>query len=427
MTPNPRHRFLDDAALSLALTPAGERLPPALALRDHCRQQGVAIASLGPFYRALAAGQIAPLTLPALNLRGLTYDLARAIWRVGRRCDAGPIIFELSPSESRAGDQDFAEFVALVAAAAVREGYRGPIFCQGDHFRTAKADAADIEPLCRQAIAAGMWQIDIDAADLDAGPIQPDHPSCARNAAATAAAVARVRSQEPAGADVVLGGEVGVIGGENTTPADMDAFWQHLQAALPDGVAGLGKISVQTGTRHGGLVRDDGSIEPMPLDISLITALSQVARDEFGLPGIVQHGASTLSLGQLAQLPGAGAVEVHLATGLQNLVFDHPAFPRPLRQQMAAALAGAATAEAEGGDYAHAGAAGLTPAQQFYHQRWRAWGMFKSQLWHLPPSLRQTLAAGCEDWFEAVFRALAVVGRGADLRALYGHDRGPRP
>ncbi|MBX7236081.1 MAG: class II fructose-bisphosphate aldolase [Caldilineales bacterium] len=416
MTPSSLHRFLDDAAPALALTPAGERLPPALALRDRCRHEGIAIASLGPFYRALAAGRIAPLTIPAFNLRGLTYDLARALWRTALRCDAGPLIFELSPSESHAGDQDFAEFVALVCAAAVREGYRGPIFCQGDHLRTAAAGAADIESLCRAAITAGMWQIDIDAAANPAG-----------NPAVTAAAVALVRSLAPAGADVMLGGEVGVIGGQNTTAADIGAFWHDFQAALPAGAPGLGKISVQTGTRHGGLVREDGSIEPMPLDVPLIAALSQVARHEFGLPGIVQHGASTLTLGQLAQLPGAGAVEVHLATALQNLLFDHPAFPSPLRQQMMAALAAEAAAEAEGGDYAHAGAAGLTPAQQFYHQRWRAWGMFKPELWNLPPPLRQTLAAGCEAWFEDVFRALGLAGRGEDMRALYPDNEGTMP
>lgn len=427
MIANRLRRDLDDVALAVALAPAAERPAQARQLRDRCLQEGAAIASLGAFYRAVAAGGVAPITVPALNLRGLTYDLARAVWRAALRCDAGPIVFELSPSEARTGDQLFIEFVALVCAAALREGYRGPIFCQGDHFRSAMDDASDIAALCGDAIAAGMWQIDVDAADLAEAPAAGEFSAAARNAAATAAATARIRSLAPQGADVVVGGEVGIIGGKNTTVADMYAFWHIYRAALPEGMAGLGKISVQTGTRHGGLVRGDGAIEPMPLDVRLIADLSRVARNEFGLPGVVQHGASTLTLAQLAELPPAGAVEVHLATAVQNLVFDHPAFPSSLRQQMMAALAVESKGVAEGGDYAHAGLAGQTPAQQFYNQRWRAWGLFKQDLWTLDPPLRQDLASVCEAWFDGVFTALRVAGRGEEMRSLYNHMKNLTP
>ena len=114
--------------------------------------------------------------MPAFNLRGLTYDLARAIWQAALGLDAGPIIFELAPSEAETGRQPFDEFVALALAAALREGYRGPAFFQGDHFRIATADPAGSPGFldrCREALAAGMRQIDLDAGSLtgpDDGP-----------------------------------------------------------------------------------------------------------------------------------------------------------------------------------------------------------------------------------------------------------------
>ncbi len=193
---NSFHKELDDAVVEVALAPRGggcERLQAARELRDRCLQQGgaegyFALASLGIFYRAIAAGSLAPISIPAINLRGLTYDLARAAWRAAIRCDAGPIIFELSPSEARAGDQPFMEFAAMVVAAAVREGYRGPIFLQGDHFRVTTADAGDLRDLIAEAIAAGMRQIDIDAADLEGDRLNP---------AATAVATAIIRRLEP--------------------------------------------------------------------------------------------------------------------------------------------------------------------------------------------------------------------------------------
>lgn len=410
-------RALDSAAVEVALAEPARRAGAARVLRDLCLAQGVYLASVGPFYRALAGGRAEPATVPAVNVRGLTYDLARAAWRAAMALDVAPLIFELAPSETEAGDQPFAEYVAVVLAAAVREGYLGPVFFQGDHFHVATTDVTPVQALCREALAAGMRQIDIDAADLEP-PADGDNRHRA-NAAATAAVTAFIRRSERSN-DVVVGGEVGVIGGENTTPDDLRAFMAAYDEALPAGMDGLGKISVQTGTRHGGRVLADGSVGTMPLDLSLVARLSRIARDEFDLPGVVQHGASTLTLGQLGQLPAAGAVEVHLATALQNLVFDHEAFPTTLRRRMMETLVEEDGRRAErdaGGDDG-----ALTAAQRFYHNRWRAWGTFKGDLWLMPRRARSEIAASAEQWFAGLFRALRVAGRGDEVRGLVASD-----
>jgi len=53
----------------------------------------------------------------------------------------------------------------------------------------------------------------------------------------------------------------------------------------------------------------------------------KVAREKYKMGGTVQHGASTLPDEMFHKFKEHGAVEVHLATGFQNLIFDHPYFP----------------------------------------------------------------------------------------------------
>lgn len=400
---------LDQAARGVALASAAEKPALIRQLRAHVEALGVYPASLASCYRALAAGQTPWRTTPALNLRGLTYDAARAAWRAAADGAASPIIFELAPVEAITGDQTLDEFAALVLAAAVREGYRGPVYLQGDHFQVPAAgpDDPDLAAWLRAAIAAGFRQLDLDAAGL-AAPETTDPRACQRpNAVATARVIAFLRAAAAADADLLIGAEVGEIGSSNTTPEDLRAFMVEFAAVLLPGVTGIGKISVQTGTAHGGVVGADGRQGAMPLDLALVARLAEIARAGYGLPGVVQHGASTLSLAQLARLPDAGVCEVHLATAVQNIIFDHPAFPADLRQRMQAAIVDT-DGDAEGGGGHHADVAPMTPAQAFYRGRWRLWGQFKRELWLLPEATRAAFRAALATWFGEVFRALRV-------------------
>ena len=405
---------LDRAATELALATSDARSARLAALRRAARDAGVYPASIGPIYRGLAAGDLPPMTVPAMNLRGLTYDAARAAWRASIALEAGPLIFELAPSEADVSRQRFDEYAAMVLAAGAREGYRGPVFLQGDHFglyEDTPEAKAKLRALAFEAVDAGLMQLDVDAAglaDLDADDASARQ---ADNARATAAMVAELRAE--AGEHIVVGGEVGEIGGQNTRPDDLRAFLDGVRQSLPAGMRGLGKVSVQTGTRHGGIVTAAGGTAEMPLDIDLASRLSGIARREYGLPGVVQHGASTLTLEQLARLPGAGVIEVHLATGIQNLILDHAAMPGELIDRMKREMVGPIE-HAESGVYQDA----ETPEQQFYQARWKAWGRYKEDLWTLPPGVREAFRGSLESWFSGLFAALEVAGKRASLDAV---------
>lgn len=361
------------------------------------------------------------MTIPAFNLRGNTYQVARRVWRVAQDLEVGAFIFELAPSEAVVSEQTFAEYAALVLAAAAREGYRGPVFLQGDHFDIpASGDLTSTKALCQQAIQAGMYQIDVDGCHL----FSADQTSLAAfhqpNAAATAKVIQFIRNLQPSGTEIVIGGEVGVIGGDNTTPDDLRAFLTAVQAALLPDIPGLDKISAQTGTKHGGIVNPDGSVGRMQLDIELANQLSLIARTEFGLAGLVQHGASTLQIDELAQLRANGVIEVHLATGIQNIIFDHPAFPAELSARIKDELIQPASGPE--GDVPESDEA-FSPAQQFYNARWAAWGPFKRELWTLPETAWAEICVELDEWFGQIFQALGVAGQWKNLADYYDLEK----
>ena len=96
---------------------------------------------------------------------------------------------------------------------------------------------------------------------------------------------------------------------------------------------------MQTGTAHGGFVGPDGKVRSdVKIDLETLEELSRVAREEYGLAGAVQHGASTLPPEAFDAFPQVGACEIHLATNFQNMVYDHPAFPAALKDEMYAWL-----------------------------------------------------------------------------------------
>src|SRR5205823_12343677 len=81
-------------------------------------------------------GAVGGFTVPAINVRAMTYDTARAVVRAAKALDAGAFIFEIARSEIGYTEQRPHEYVAIVLAAALREGFSGPVFIQGDHVQT---------------------------------------------------------------------------------------------------------------------------------------------------------------------------------------------------------------------------------------------------------------------------------------------------
>ncbi|WP_376789151.1 class II fructose-bisphosphate aldolase [Thermoflexus sp.] len=368
---------------------------------------GIMPASIHTLYAARGRGEVPPhFTVPAMNLRGMTYEMARAAFRAALRLDAGALIFEIARSEIHYTDQRPEEYAAVIAAAAIKEGFHGPLFLQGDHFQvSAKAYAKDpegelqaVRDLTAEAVAAGFFNIDIDTSTL----VDLSKPTLDEqqrlNYTLCAELTRYIRSIEPPGVTISVGGEIGEVGGKNSTVEELRAFMDGYRRHLGDAV-GISKISVQTGTTHGGVVLPDGRLAQVAIDFEALRALSRAARLEYGLAGAVQHGASTLPEEAFHKFVECEACEVHLATGFQNLVFD--LLPAAFREEIYAYLRAHHADEWKPGE---------TEEQFYYKARKRAWGPFKQAFWELPEEVRGPIREALETRFALLFERLAVAG-----------------
>jgi fructose/tagatose bisphosphate aldolase len=379
---------------------------------DVAYEEGVYPSSIHEFYMARGRGEFSGFAVPAINLRSMTYDLARAMFRVAAKNDSSAFVFEIARSEIGYTDQPPIEYASMVMAAAIRESYSGPVFIQGDHFQVNAAkfkenpdkEIEGLQALIADAISSGFYNIDIDSSTL----VDLSKPDLKEQQLLNYDVCGRltqfIRRVEPRGITISVGGEIGEIGHQNSTPEDLHAFMAGLGDKLGKGLAGTSKISVQTGTTHGGVVLPDGSIAQIKLDFNTLKTLSELARREYGLAGAVQHGASTLPPEAFHKFVECETAEVHLATEFQNMIYESEHFPADLKKRTYAWLKANAISEAKQGE---------TEEQFLYKTRKKALGPFKKEIMRLPQETRDVIAAEIENKFDFLFKQLNVVNKRA--------------
>jgi len=384
---------------------AAKKKELAKKILDIAYKKGIYPASIHEFYMARGKKEFSGFTVPAINLRSMTLDLARAIFRVAKRNNCGAFIFEIAKSEMGYTAQPPAEYSAVILAAAIREDWKGPVFIQADHTQAnAKKYLEDpqkeleaLQLVIADAVAAGFYNIDIDSStlvDLSKKDIKKQQKN---NYEACAKLTQFIRRIEPKGITVSVGGEIGEVGHQNSTPEDLRAFMEGFKERLRKGQPGISKISIQTGTSHGGVVLPDGSIAQVKLDFDTLKNLGEIARDEYGLGGAVQHGASTLPAEAFHKFAECETAEVHLATEFQNMIYESKHFPAELKKRMYDWLKVNAAAEAKAGE---------TEEQFYYKTRKKALGAFKKDIMGLPQTTRDAIASEIEEKFEFLFKQL---------------------
>ncbi len=408
-----QEKLIDDLIYTVVFSPdAAIKEASGWLIRRAAAALGVMSASIQSLYEAMGRKEVGGFTVPAINIRGITFDFAQAVFRAAIKGQVGPVLFEIARSEIDYTKQRPFEYTSCIIAAAVKAGWRGPVFVQGDHFQmSAKKFAADpeketqtVKNLIWEAIEAGFYNIDIDTStlvDLD----QPTVLDQQRNNFSLAAELTTmIRDLEPEGITISVGGEIGEVGGKNSTVEELEAFMDgYLEELKKRGEAfkGISKISVQTGTSHGGVPLADGSVAKVKLDFDVLEKISEAARVKYGLSGAVQHGASTLPDEAFDRFPATGTAEVHLATGFQNMIYDSKAFPADLRTKIYDHLKANMKDEWKEKD---------TEEQFIYKTRKKGFGPFKLELWHLPADIRNALCAELERQFAFLFDKLKVNG-----------------
>ncbi|MEQ8153177.1 MAG: class II fructose-bisphosphate aldolase, partial [Smithellaceae bacterium] len=379
-------------------------------IRRSAAALGIISSSIQFLYEAMGRGEVKGFTVPAINLRAMTYYSAQAVFRAALKGQVGPVIFEIARSEIDYTLQRPVEYTCAVMAAAIKTGYSGPLFLQGDHFQiNAKKFAADpaketqaVKNLIWEAIEAGFYNIDIDTStlvDLSRETVRQQQET---NYTLAAELTTMIRDLEPEGISISVGGEIGEVGGKNSTVEELQAFMEgYLETLRKESQTSppISKISVQTGTAHGGVPLADGSIAEVKIDFDVLQKLSEVARKQYGLAGAVQHGASTLPDEAFDKFPAVGTAEIHLATGFQNIVYDSPDFPKDLKDRMYGYLKTELKEEWKEKD---------TEEQFIYKTRKKGCGPFKTEMWNLPAPTIQKLGDQLEKQLSFLFDKLKV-------------------
>ena len=388
-------------------------------IRALAASRGIKPSSIHELYLAMGRGEAGGFTVPAMNIRMATYYTARAAFRAAKRASARRLHLRDRALRDRLHRAAAPRIRGGRAGSGTARGSRRPVFFQGDHVQvnlkkyTSPDRAKELDTLrtlIREEIAAGFYNIDIDSStlvDLDKTALEEQQ---AVNGDLCADFTKYIREHEPTGVTISVGGEIGEVGGHNSTVPELHAFMRvYLKALAGKGanLAGISKISVQTGTAHGGFVAADGKVRTdVKLDLETLAELSRVARTEYGLGGAVQHGASTLPPDAFNAFPKAGACEIHLATDFQNMIYEHPSFPKALKDEMYAWTAEHAAEERKPTD---------TEQQFLYKGRKKAIGPFKKQLWNLETASRDAIDASLQERFAFLMGKLNIGGTGKDV------------
>jgi len=403
--------------------PEPVRAMSAWLINQGAQQLGVKLNSPDSFYRAMALGKFdRQLAVPAINIRGNSLDTARAVFSAANELGVGAFISEIARSEIGYTNQQGREYAAVNQAAAMLEGWTGPLFLQGDHIQLSaekvgkggadeEKEQAAHSALIRSLLTYGFGSIDLDMSPFEKrnnAELSFDEQQRV-NYDLTARKIWEIRDLErelELPYTVMLGGETGEVGKMNTRREDIEAYANGLVRALDEirnetglTLESIRKIAVQTGTSHGGITLPDGSKAEVKIDFGVL-AMAREASKRFGWAGPVQHGASTLPDAAFSNFVTSGAAEVHLATGFQDIIFDTGIVKVPgLQSMIEKFLVSKLIGEWKDGQ---------TFAQFAKGSRKKANGPFKFEMWTMPEEVRQLVSNVLRAKFAFLFGALCV-------------------
>jgi fructose/tagatose bisphosphate aldolase len=413
-----RGDILDKLVLNAATNPSAEiKGLSSFIIKSAALELGIVNSSIQGLYETRGRGEIKGFTVPALNIRGLPYELCRAIFRTAIKTDAGAFIFELAKSEMGYTFQKPQELSAVILAAAIKEGYKGPVFIQGDHFQVnaknyaqdKEKEIAGLKTLIEDGIAGGFYNIDIDTSTLVDLSIPNVVEQQRSNFEVGVELTKYVRELEPAGITISVGGEIGEVGKENSNEKELRAYLDNFNTLLEKEkprAKGISKISIQTGTSHGGVPLPDGTVAEVNLDFDTLENLSSISRESYGLAGAVQHGASTLPQNLFHKFPELETAEIHLATDFQNMTYGSILFPNDFKEEIYTHLRKKFAVEKKDGE---------TDEQFIYKTRKKGFGEFKSKFWNLSKEIREGIGKELENKTDFLFDQLAVKNTRADV------------
>lgn len=376
---------------------------------------GIYSASIQPFYKAFAQGSIKNVTVPAISMKTLTYDLCRCVFRVAKTQNAAAFTFELSYGESQYTKQTPEEFVAVILGAAIKEKYTGPIFIQGGpctfdpiaYKKDRSKELTRVKDWVERLIAAGFCNIAIDGSTLIETSNPSLHAQQKENVYVTAEVTKFIRDREQKrhaakltkghsdsiiqctdDAPIAISAAIEYTNDDENTLETVESFMNHYLYQIPH-KTGISNLCVKTPTVK-------KNTKKPGVNLNLLESIGQIAREAYGLAGPTLQNTS-LPVTQYEKFVKTRIVEAHLSTAFQDEVFD--ALPANLRGEMYAWVKKA---------HAYFREPDWNDEEFIHYKREKAFGLFKKKLWHLSDEEKKPIIHAVETYIGRLFEALSV-------------------
>lgn len=405
-------RELIDALLENAL------FNPELAVRSLAHQLIKAIAndlgifptSLQALYEARRRTEYLGKTVPRLAAHGLTYDMARAAFRTMKRSSTAICLFELPVETLPIAESHLQDFCSSVLAAAIKEGFYGPLFLQLGDIRY-QADAfinnpqqyhQQLHQLLQLGMANGFLNFAVDTTALP-------HEGFAEMASFSNTLNEWQQGDRLLAHGAALGDLPSGEAALNSLCANLDTYFEHLKKegnkAHP-----LCKLGVKI---KGDLANSRVAVEK----------LRDLIVSKYAFAGLTIDHLLHLSERNLRDLATWQALEVNVSELLYDRLFDSHHFPKEIIVEMRHFLTDACRHEWHVSE----------SEEEFVHRlRHRTFAPFKKMFWEIPAATREKIGLELERTFASLFQWLGVTEtvtlvrdkvRGYPLTVqLRGHD-----
>ena len=125
-------KLIDDLIYTVVFSPDPATQEAAgFLIRRGAAAMGIVSASIQPLYEAMGRKEVGGFTVPAINIRGISYDVAQSVFRAAMKGKVGPVLFEIARSEIDYTQQRPFEYNCAITAAAVKSELARPGFSAG--------------------------------------------------------------------------------------------------------------------------------------------------------------------------------------------------------------------------------------------------------------------------------------------------------
>ncbi len=357
-------------------------------------------ASIKGLYAFLETEKKPKMTIPVVRFPGLSYPIARAVIRAAQRNHASAFIFEIEKSQDLRFSQTPGEFVCIILASAIREGFTGPVFIQTNHFQI-DPEQYDQDPsgeknrllnLIEESIRAGSYNLWLDGASMELTRGSKKKDTLKPQAHLLAELTHRVHTLEPPGIDICIGAKLGSGKDPTDYQGELQKFMKQYEDALHQinqfakkvcKISFLSEIKAPIkGNKPGFSSKQKKNKTKEAFKLAQEKYHLMVGLD-LDIPGFSQE--------HIKKTYGMESAEIQFPLHCMNLFLQHREFPAALKEELMGSFPNL-----------------FSKSQDASRDSQSAFERYKEGFWTLPPSIHEEVGTAIEKEASSMFTAFRV-------------------